>query len=234
MRITVSTRQIAELAKRFDQLGERAIPFAMRNTLNAVAFDARSEWIKRIKRSMTLRNRYTEKSVRVERVSRQVIEHMESRVGSGLEYMAKQEEGGQERAKGKHGVPIPTSSAAGQARKTRPRTKLVRQKNYLSAIHLRRGLTGSRKQRNAAAIRLARKNAGGVVYLDLGKRKGLFSVPSGPRAKPRMLYDLSSKTVRVRARPTLEPTVRTVGPRILLHAERAIAFELQRVAAKGV
>lgn len=234
MRIDVNLSQIGKLAQRFEQLGERAIPFAMRNTLNAVAFDARGEWVKRIKRTMTLRNRYTERSIRVQKVTRQVVDEMQSSVGSLLDYMEKQEQGGQESAKGKHGVPIPTSSAAGQAKKTRPRTKLVRPRNYLKAIQLVRGLRGSRKQRNAIAIRLARKNAGGVVFLNLGKRRGLFSVPSGPRAKPRMLYDLSHKVVRVRAHPTLEPTVRSVGPRILLHAERAIAYELQRVAAKGL
>jgi hypothetical protein len=231
--VEVDMRQFRELATRFEQLGSRSLPFAMRNALNAVAFDARAEWQKRIKRSMTLRNKYTERSLRVEKVQTNRLADMQARVGSTLDYMAKQELGGRESAKGKHGVPIPTSSAAGQAMKARPRTKVVRRKNYLSAIQLARSVGGIRQRRNAVAIKLAKEKTGGVAYLDLGKRKGLFAIPKGKRAKPRMLYDLSRKNVRVRPRPTLEPTVGAVGPRILIHAERAIAYEVMRAARKA-
>ena len=206
----------------------------MRNALNAVAFDARAEWQKRIARTFTLRNKYTQRSLRVVKVQTNRLADMQAVVGSTLDYMAKQELGGQETAKGKHGVPIPTSSAAGQSMKARPRTRVVRRKNYLSAIQLSPKGAGSRKQRNVAAIKSAQSRPGGVAYLDLGRRKGLFLVPKGERGKPRMLYDLSRKTVRVRPRPTLEPTVQAIGPRVLLHAERAIAYEVMRAAAKAM
>lgn len=232
MRVDVDLRQFRELAARFAELNDRSLLYAMRNTLNAVAFDARKEWVKRAARTFTLRNRYTERSLRVDKVRTQKLAEMESRVGSVLPYMATQEEGGQETAKGKHGVAIPTSSAAGQARKTRPRTRTVRPKNYLEAIHLAKGVGGSRQRRNAVAIKLARERTNGVAFLDLGRRKGLFAISSSKRAKPRMLYDLSRKTTRLRPHRTLEPTVRTVSPRVLLHAERAISYELARLAAK--
>lgn len=233
MRVEVDVRQFRELAARFEQLSSRSLPYAMRNALNAVAFDARAEWQTRIARSLTLRNKYTERSIRVVKVQSNRLTEMQARVGSTLDYMAKQELGGQETSKGKHGVPIPTSSAAGMAMKARPRTKQVRRKNYLSAIQLAQSTGGSRKQRNAAAIRGAKTKTGGVAYLDLGKRKGLFAIPKGSRAKPRMLYDLTHKTVTVRPRPTLGPTVQTVGPRVVMHAERAIAYEVARAAAKA-
>lgn len=233
MNVDVDVRQFRELAARFEQLSSRSLPYAMRNALNAVAFDARTEWQRRIARSMTLRNKYTERSLRVVKVQSNRIDAMEARVGSTLDYMAKQELGGRETSKGKHGVPIPTSSAAGQSMKARPRTRSVRRKNYLSAIHLARSVGGSRQRRNAVAIKMAKSRTGGVAYLDLGKRKGLFAIPKGKRAKPRMLYDLTRKTVTVRPRPTLEPTVHAIGPRVLMHAERAIQYELARAAAKA-
>lgn len=232
--IAIDLRKAGKLAKQLNKLRSKALPFATQRMLNHVAFDARRAWIEQVGKSgMVIRNKYTERSIRVDRARGRELSSMQSAVGSTAAYMAKQEFGGQERAKGKHGVPIPTSSAAGQAAKTRPRTRMVRRKNWLSAIRLVETVPGSRLRRNAAAIRMARARTDGVAYLDLGKRKGLFRIPPGKRAKPRMLYDLTRKTVRVAPRSMLAKALRAISPNVAFHARRAIVEELKRAGFIG-
>jgi hypothetical protein len=75
------------------------------------------------------------------------------------------------------------------------------------------------------AIQTAAKT-GGVVFLDLGRRKGLFRVTGSGKGKlrVRMLYDLSQKTVVTKPRPTLEPTVELMTYK----APRIFEIELQK------
>lgn len=198
--------------KDLDKLGKIGAKFAMRETLNNLAFAAREQWQREIKGQFTLRNKFTERSVRVVKAGRAAL-GMRSVVGSVAPYMGDQETGFTETGQGKHGHAIPTSSAAGQGKSANPRTKRIRRKNYLSAIQVERSV-GSRKQRNAMAIRKAGKSKG-VAFLDLGRTKGLFRVSgTGRRSRIRMIWDLSRRSVRVAPHPTMEPAVKRVlgGP----------------------
>jgi hypothetical protein len=213
--ISVEMRGLERLRADLGKFAKQALPAAARNTLNTLAFDARREWVQQVGRKFVLRNKYTVSSLRIEKAQGFNLATMESKVGSVVPYMAEQEEGHTETARGKHGVPVPTSSAAGMAKRA-TRTKQVQRKNYLSAIQLAGKVSGIRQRRNAVAIRLAGKT-GGVAFLDLGqKRKGLFRVKqtSKGRFTVRMIYDLSKRTVKLKPTPTLQLTLKVIGPRV--------------------
>ena len=211
---TVDQRQARKLAKDLVALQKTGLPYAVRNSLNACAFEARKVWGDELRAKMILRNKWTVGSLRVEKATGTMIESMESRVGSLVDYMKTQEFGGTETATGKHGVPIPTTSAAGQSMKATVRTKQVQRKNWLSAIHLAGKATGTRQRQNAIAISMAAKS-NGVAFLDLGRRKGLFRIArtGKGRVRVRMIWDMSRKSVRLHPRPTLEPTIKVVEQR---------------------
>jgi hypothetical protein len=231
--VTVDMTDVKLLRAKLGELSEKSVPYAVRNALNTIAFTARKEWIGRMERSLTLRNKFTANSVRVEKAKGSDLATMQSQVGSVAPYMLSTEAGATESAKGKHGVPIPTSTAAGQAMKGR-RTKEVRKANWQSAIKLgHRVQYGVRQYRNAVAIAEAAKT-GGVTFLDLGRRKGLFRVTGTAkgRLRVRMIWDMSKRSVRIKAHPTLEPTVESMtykGPRIL---ELALQQQIDRALAK--
>jgi hypothetical protein len=206
----VDLSKAEQLAKDLGALHQRGIPYALRDTLNRSAFAARREWPEQMRKRMTLRNRWTERSIRVERAQGLDPNNMHAVVGSLSDYVETQEFGGVVKPRRGDHKAIPTPSAAGQSQNTRPRTRLVRRQNWLSAIHLQSQTKGGSKQENAIAIKTAAKT-GGVAFLDLGRRKGLFRVTgAGRRKRVRMLWDLSKPSVTVKPRPTLEPTVEIV------------------------
>lgn len=218
--VDVDMSQALDLAQRLADLRIKGMPFAVRQTLNDSAFAVREHWPKRMAHAFTLRNRYTQGSIRIEKATGTNYESMQAIVGSNLDYLALQESGGIVRGKGGRSKPIPTSSASGQAMRGK-RTKRVQAKNYQSAIHLPAKVGGNRQRRNAVALKLAPRH-GGVAFLNLGGgRKGLFRVSTTGkgRLRVRMLYDLSRKQVVDKPRPTLEPTAdmvrSTLGPGII-------------------
>jgi len=145
-------------------------------------------------------------------------------VGSPNPYMLKQETGGVQRGS------VPTGVSAGEGRNTPPRKKLVRQANKLGAIALgQRYRRGSRKQRNAVALRVAASSGNPFVFLDLGKRKGLFRVSGGKRInKVDMVWNTTSKSHRVDAHPTLGPAVRSVEQKLPSIMTAALIDQLKR------
>lgn len=211
----------------------RSYPFAVRQTLNATAWDARSRAQHAIARTMTERNKWTRGSVRVvpERGTTRVSA-MEAAVGSTETYMETQETGGSKARRGRHGVAIPTSYAAGQEG-ARPRTRLPRGRNKLRNIKLQRRSFASRgrtrAQRIVASVQQAIKSGKRYVYMDFGQRRGIVRVLGGKRrARLKMVYDLSSLTVRIPRRPWLEPAVNRVLGGMDDHYRKALIFQLRR------
>ena len=217
------------LAQSFGKLSKRGAAYAVRDTLNDLAFATKAAWPQRMGRKFILRNKWTIGSIRLEKATIGPIENMQSRVGSALPYMRTQELGGTEHAKGKYGVTIPTTSSAGQAMKAPSRTKLVQKKNWQSAITIARTVSGRRQRQNAVAVQLAAKS-GGVAFLRLaGGRKGMFRVSGGEgkRKRVRMIWDLSRKTVTVKPHPTLEPALREVEVKGPAMAEAAVRKQVE-------
>lgn len=227
---------LRKLEKDLETFAKRALPFAVRNGLNDTAFAARKEWVGQVGKVFTLRNKWTEKSLRVEKAAGRNLETMQAKVGSTLDYMAEREQGGTQATRGKHGVPLPTSGAAGQGKRRVPRTRAVQRKNYLAAFSVqKKPVRGGRQRRNAAAIAMAARAGGGVVFLDLGKTRGLFRVEGrkGGGLRVRMIYDLSRRTVRTKPYPTLAATLSALTPRLPAIQAEALLAELRRHKVLG-
>lgn len=220
--LEVDAADIKRLARDLATFSKKSAPYAMRYALNDMAFDARGEWSDEMRSSMTLRNSYTQRSLGVRKTAGTNLTTMHSVVGSRLDYVKEQEHGSTQTTRGKHGVPIPTSSAAGQGLRSK-RTRAVRQANYLSAIRLNQNSMGGatrrgRQQRNAVAIAIARRRGAKFVYLDTGgdgrqRRQGIFKLTASKRTPVRMVYSLSKRTVRTKPNPMLARTLSTVTPR---------------------
>lgn len=226
--VSVDLSSFDRFRKDLAVLREREIPHAVRDTLNAVAFKGRERWQVETKRSFVLRNTFTQRSLQVSKASGIQVRTMQATFGSRLPYLREQEEGFEHQGQGKHGVAVPTPSAAGMAKKARVRTRQIRRANYLAAINLATRVSGKRQVRNAVAIKMALQ-AGGFAYLDLGKKQGIFKITGRKRGLTiRMLYDLSKKRTVVKAHPTLERTVKHVAPMVPVLGRKAVFTQLAR------
>lgn len=204
----------------------KAVPYAIKGALNDTAFAAREEWARQLQSTFVLRNKWTEKGLRVDKASGRNIATMQAVVGSLRDYMKDREEGSTETKRGKHGVAIPMSGASGQAKKAK-RTKPVRRTNYLSAITMHKRVSGTDARKNTVAIMMAKKAGGGVVLLQKRGRKGLFRVQAGGK-KPRLLYDLSKSVVRTKPYPTLQETLKVIEPKRMGIWQKNLEAQLAR------
>jgi len=214
----------------------RALPFATKNTLNTAAFRARTLIQRDIDVKLISRNRFTKQSIRVEQTRTLNIPRQAASVGSIAPYMEDQEFGAVKVSKGKQGVPIATSYAAGQGMSVQPRTRLPRKANKLATIQLRkrRRQGNSRKQRNLVAIKEAATSGRKYVFLDLGRRQGIFKVTGGKRMpKIRMVWDLTRRSVVIPKNPIIKPAFDTVVQRIPAIYRDSIIFQLKRQGLLG-
>ena len=231
--LSIDTKEIHLLESKLRRIAERAIPFATKSAINGGAFKAREMMQKNIREKMVTRNKFTERSVRVDTAKTLDISRQRATVGSVAPYMETQEFGGTERKKGKHGVAIATTTASGEAEGVRPRRRVPRRANQLQNIRLRkRGKAGvSRRQANFMAVRQAIKSGDRTVFLDLQKHPGIYKITGGKRnPRLRMLYDLSRSSVRIPATPTLGPAVRVAQGAMPLIYTKALRFQLARLA----
>ena len=228
--LKINDRQIREYEGDLKRFKMRAYPFATKATLNNAAWKARGFAQENIRNSMVTRNRFTVNSVLVEQTRTLNVSRQAATVGSIADYMETQEFGKTINRKGKHGVPIATSYSAGQGQNVQPRTRLPRKPNTMQAIQLRKQRkTGSRKQRNYVAVKLAAESGSKFVFLDLGRRKGIFRVLGGKR-KPRvkMVWSMGHRSVVVPANPWLAPAVRSTEQEIPRLYRDALRFQLRK------
>lgn len=218
------------LERDLQTFAKTAVPHAVRNALNTQAFEARRAWADEAKDSLTLRNTFTVRSLRVEKARGTKLETMQSRVGSVAPYMGKQEIGGQETAGGKHGVTVPTPVASGEGRGARPRRRLVRRPHKMSRINLAgRGQKGSRQQRNAIALSMARRAGRKHVMLEGRRRIGIFRISGGKRTRIDMVWHLTRKaTAKVPPNPMLQRALASTERKMPGVYERAFVEQLRR------
>ncbi len=237
--ITFDDRNIKRFEKDLLRAKRHAFPHAIRGTLNSAAFEAQRETRSNIRSDLQVRNQWTERSIRVERVKGLRIDSMQSVTGSDAAYMRRQEFGGVRRSEGAQGVPIPTSYSAGLGRST-PRTRLPRRPNTLRQIQLK-GRKGrnprTAKQRTLLAVQQAVSTGHRVIFLELGRTRGIFRVTGGRKtfksgwptgAKLEMVWDMSRRTVSNSPTPTLGPAVDHVIPRMPVHYRAALLHQLKR------
>lgn len=227
----LDTSELANLESDLKRFAGRAYPFATKQTLNKSAFEARKAIQGEISDKMIERNKFTGRSIQVEQTRTLNVNRQAAVVGSTADYMADQEFGGVKYKGGKEGTPIPTAYGAGQAMNSKPRTRLPRRANTLQNIQLqkRRGKGITRRQRNLIAIKQAAATGFKFVFLDLGRKKGIFRVIGGKRRpKLRMVYDLTEQSVVIPKTPTFAPAVKRTEAKMPGIYRDALLFQLKR------
>lgn len=221
----LNDQDLKRMEDNLKRIRSTALPYATRQTLNDMAFFARKEAQSSIQSSMTLRNKFTVSSVRVDRARGSNISTQNAVTGSIAPYMDEQEFGGVKNRKRGRTVAIPTPASAGQSGR---RTRLPRAAYKLGAIALRSGgirRAANRKRRNAIAIATS---LGGFAYLDLGRRKGIFRIAKD--GKPTMLHDLTRSQVRIPVNKWLLPASQSAASKRGDFYRRALDYQLRRFA----
>lgn len=235
MIIRIDFPRSGALVEALKKAAPKALNYAQRDALNAIAYTCRTEYAQRAKGAFTMRNSFTERSIRFDKAERKGPNSMVSRAGSTVPWMARREDDAVETS-GKSAVAIPVAGAAGQT--GTQRTRAVRRPNYMGAITLNRAKarnpTGGKRQANAVAMRLAAKGSK-VAYLETAKGAGLFRVTMRGRKKfsVRLLYDLSHKSVRTPGKHLLEQSAQLAakaGPKLF---ETQLKKQLARARVPG-
>jgi hypothetical protein len=234
-----STRQLIAL---LETLSAKSIPYATRETLNQLAFTSMREGKKEANKKMILRNKWTAGSIRAKPTRSPQIRSQIAFMGSTEGYMRIQEEGGRKAAKGRHGLHIPTSWAAGQEG-VKPRTKLVTRSKKMSNIKLLkfRNAGKTRKQRMVRTVQEAVRTKKRNVFMELGTNtgvttKGIFRVvggrvskrgwPKGARLK--LIHDISRKSVRIPKHEWMVPAAKRTALRSPQMYRKALLYQLNR------
>jgi len=231
----IDIKDVEEYENHLKAFAHKAFPFASKNTLNSAAFKARELWQRDINVKMITRNKFTERSILVDQSRTLTVSRQSATVGSTAPYMDEQEFGGTKVKTGSEGVPIATSFSAGQGEQT-PRTKVVRKPNRLGSIQLRKGgrKGKNKKQNNGFKIWDAIANGKRFVFLDLGRKKGIFKVIGGSRrnvhaARLMMVADMTEQSINIPRNPTLKPVIdRTQILMPDIHT-KSLRFQLKRL-----
>lgn len=227
----VDTKSIKQMERDLKTFASKAYPFATRKTVNDAAFQAQRIARTDVKDNMTNRNRFTVQSIQVEQTRTLRVSRQASVIGSTADYMEDQEFGAVKSKTGKEGVQIATSYSAGQGENAQPRTRLPRKPNRMASISLqkRRKKGGSRKQQNFIAIRQAAATGRKFVFLDLGRRKGIFRVTGGKRRpKIKMVHDMTKQSVVIPKNPWLKPAFDEAARMLPAFYADALRFQLRR------
>ena len=226
--IKINDKQLREFEAELKTFGERAYPFAVKNTLNDAAKKAQQNAKKNLSKNMTLRNQWTRGSVMVKGVRGLNVNTQEAAVGTERDYLEDQEFGGTKAARGSVGTPIATSFSAGQGR-SKNRTKVATRGNRLAFIQLKKRKSRGTSKRQANLIAIRQAKTGDKIYLDLGRTKGIFRREGGKK-NPRiqMVQDLSRKSVRIPRNPWLFPAVERTKPLIPAIYKGRIVQQLKR------
>lgn len=229
--VYVDTRDFRKLHDHLERLKKRALPYAARDALNGCAFELRKEWQSQIRTTFTNRNKFTERSIRVEKASGLDLKTMQSRTGSVAAYMGDQEGGATVKGGGKHKA-IPGPVAAGQKPGAR-RTRLVTAGKRLGAIHVNSPSLAKygRRRQNAVVLAIAIRKREKHVLLNRakGRGRGIFEVKGLKRkAKVKLLYDVSRGSVKVKPEPTMQRATNASGYRFERVIYNALLTQLRR------
>jgi hypothetical protein len=234
--------EVESMAKQLKRFRRKAYPFAVRQMLNDTAWDARRFYQEGMRDGLTLRNKWTEKGARAQPERRELnVDRMETRAGHLETYMLTQEKGATIVKQGKHGVPIPTSWAAGQEG-AQPRTRLVKKANRMGVIKLKqkwKALGNNDHQRLVRAAQIAVDTKDRYIYAQMPDtdRKGIYKVIGGRKgttkgwpkgAKIKLVHDLSHKSVTLHPTPLLETASNKARKRMDVHFRKALLFQIER------
>lgn len=231
----VDTDQMDKLLHNLELGRRKALPFAVRQGLNDSAFFGKRVWVGIAHQQLTIRTTYVDSGMWINRATGLNLATMQSELGNTRPIMGRLETGGTQ--SDPRGVPIHTTVASGEGVGVRPRKKVVKRGNRLDklrAYKVSRG--GTQAQRNVIAIAKARKGKkrDRVAYLELGNRKGIYSVSK--EGEPTLLIDLTRKSTVLPPHPTLRLTLDTIVPKLSTVHALALMAQLRRhgLNAKGL
>jgi hypothetical protein len=218
--IQVDIKDIKKLEKNLGRATRFALPIATQRSLNDYAFYAMNKSKENVAKKMIVRTPYTTKSIQVNKAKGLKMNRMKSSVGSTVDYLADQEFGYTKTSKSKEGLSIPTTTASGEPEQARTRRKLVRRRNKLTNLKLRKVSRKAKSSKQELLLKVQDSVAGGnrVFFHDFGgrKKKGIFRVYGGRKtfkrgwpkgAKIKMLFDMSKKVISNDGNKWLMPSV---------------------------
>lgn len=219
------------------QLAKKAYPVAVLFTLNDAVRFGRREAVDIVRKDMIIRNAFTIKSIQFDQATGFDVNRMQAVLGSTQKYMKTQEMGGIELAQGKEGIAIPTSFSSGEGENTQPRRKMPTRANKRKNIRLRKtGAVRAKNQRQARLIKVkeAIKNNSRYIFMDTGRRKGIFRVEKQGKdtARLRMVHDLTRKSVSIPSSPWLMPASETAAKAMPGFYRKNIIAQLRRNGIK--
>ena len=229
--LTIQDDQIKQFESDLKTFAARAYPFATKETLNTTALSAREGYVANARNQMTLRNKFTESSLRVEKVRGLNVSRQFAVVGSTAPYMEEQEFGGTKRKGGKTGVPIPTTMASGEGEGVQPRRRVVPKARRLSNIALRnKGIKAlNKKQMNMLKVKETAKSGRKFVFLETRRHPGIYRVTGGVRSpQVKLIWDMSKESVVVPRNPMLAPAVKDAERIMPFVYKGALEFQLKR------
>lgn len=205
MYIDIDLSQSKRLERILAGIRQRSVGFAIRNTLNDLAFVARRNLVEKIDHDFVNRNTWTKRSIRVER-ARYTGDHSE--VGSTEEYMAKQEFGGRGEKY------IATGNASGEGGRVRVRERAVRAANRINKLQSAKlpPIPGTKRRQGYVHLLMAHRRGMKYVVLENEQgQRGLYRV-LGTKQKPKskLLYMLRKSPVEIKRHQWLQPTTERV------------------------
>lgn len=237
---SIDDRETQRLEKQLKTFKKRALPFATKETLNRAAFNAQKGYKREAQKDLTLRNKFTLQSIRVEQAKGLNVRQQISIVGSTAPYMEDQEFGGHKTRKSREGVSIATSYSAGQGDDTRPRTKLPRKPNKLENIKLKtkKRTPKNNKQSLVFKVQDAVESGNRAIYHKFNNgTKGIFRVVGGRKkfkrgwpvgAKIKMVWDMTRPSVRIPKEPMLKPAHKKAASMLPRFYRDSLRFQIKR------
>lgn len=235
---------IRKFERTLEKANQTAIPFAVKQTLDSLAFETRTAAQDIINKKMITRNTFTTRSVQVVKVKGLQIKRMESRTGSTADYMETQEFGGVKKRQGKKGTPIPTSIASGEGKGVIPRRKVVRSMHKLSKIRLNKKSAkryASKKQEIFLRAKEAIESGSKYIYLEDGDKRAIYRIKGRRVGKGRrkisglrmeMIHNLSHTSVIIPRNPWLDPAVKATVPKAQKIYKQQLVRQLRRLGFK--
>lgn len=225
--IRADLTQVRQLEHQVRRMREQAIPYAVRFAMNGVAFDARRYWVDNMRQQLTLRNRWTERSPRVEQGRSLDMNRMQAVLGSPLEYLEDVEFGGVNTS------PIPTGKASGEGR-TRNRRQTVRRRNRQDRLQARRL---PRQQPIAQAVAEAISDRQRVVLAERGHpllTAGIYRIEGGTARRPeraslQLVQAHDPERTTTRARPIMREAAEQANAGAVHKYADALRFQLRRM-----
>ena len=226
--MNIDEKSVQKAIKGLENLSRGALPLAVRNTLNDLAFEGREAMQDEIQRKFTNRNKWTKNNVRVNKASGYDIGSMESEAGHTEAYMETQQDGG--RVKGKSGRSKPVANT--NARTGKSNARLVPKRNIMSNLDAVKGGSrkGSKKANFVAKAVVGKREKKVLIHKDTVYRVGRVSGLKGKKVKIKLipLYKLQDNGVQIKRTNWKDPADRKVATEnnvnkiFLKNAEKAV------------